>query len=123
MATYTGSKALQTNGYKSSLYRQVHRDAEGDKLAKHAIQTWVCGHQPCFFIFPAVSTWLRFFLPIQSKHIPFQDMEKNNIKLNKTFFKKILEQNQTMSFFSTKNIGALQYYFLYLRTHIKLKNI
>lgn len=50
-------------------------------------------------------------------------MEKNNIKLNKTFLKKFLEQNQTMSFFSTKKIGALQYYFLYLRTHKKLKYI
>lgn len=55
------------------------------------------------FILPAVSTLLRFFPPIQSKHIPFQDMEQNNKKVNKTFLKKIfLEQNQTMSFFSTK---------------------
>lgn len=56
-----------------------------------------------FFILLVVSTLLRFFPPIQSKHIPFQDMEQNNIKVNKTFLKKkILEQNQTMSFFSTK---------------------
>lgn len=101
MATYMGGKALQTNGYKSSMYRQVHWDAEGGKLAKHAIQTWVCGHQQCFFILPAVSTWLRFFPPIQSKHIPFQDMEQNNIKLNKNFLKKIFrtESNYVILFY------------------------